>query len=306
MEKLITSTTAYRIFTGDLSLKRLSHAYMLYFSDQYNLRSALKLFALAFFGVSADCRDGRMIADESFPDMKIYPAPDKKITVDDASEIVDDCALKPVERDKKLYVVCGFESASPLVQNKLLKVLEEPPRGVHFLLGATSLAPVLATVKSRVKLLEIPPFSDGEIFLALERLSKNPLNRAAAESAEGVLGAAENALKGEWFGQVNAAAEEICSVKEIDKAAQCAVKYGDTKYKTELLSAMERVYARQLKNIISNGDTAGAIYEKPVYIYALESINSAFADLKFNANFSSLLYDFTLRVIMENDKWKRL
>ena len=147
MEELISRTAAYRIFSGDKSSGRLSHAYMLYFNDAGCLRDALKQFALVFFGCGKDGREGRLILSEGLTDLKIYPKPDKKLTVDAAGEIVDDAYLRPVEGDKKLYIISGFEEASALFQNKLLKILEEPPQGVYFLLGETSLAHVLDTIK---------------------------------------------------------------------------------------------------------------------------------------------------------------
>lgn len=306
MEELLKSTTAYRVFSRDVSRNTASHAYMLYFTDGYNMRAALKLFALELFGTRAGERDGDLILSENFSDCRFYPAEGKKLTAADAAEIADDCALRPVERDKKLYVLCGFEDASAIIQNKLLKVLEEPPQGVYFLLGATSLSPVLSTVKSRVKLLEIPPFTVGQILSALDRAQKNPLNAEAAASCGGNLGAAQNMLSGGWFKEVNAAAKEIIRADTLEKAGEVAIKYGDTKYKTELLSEMQRLYFEELKKTLSSGDTAGAILNRGAYLYALENISAAIADVKFNANFSNLLYDFTVRVIRENDKWKRL
>lgn len=305
MEKLIQCTTAYKIFSGDVQDKKLSHAYMLYFSDTQNLRSALKLFALNFFSVQDTGRDGARILHEDFPDCKIYPASDKKLTVNDASEIVDDCALKPVERDKKLYIISNFESADARVQNKLLKILEEPPAGVHFLLGATTLAPVLDTVKSRVKTLEIPPFTEREILAALNRKGENPLNAQAAKSCAGVLGEAQNMLYGGWFAEVHAAAEKIVCADTLEKAGQIALSFGEIKYKNELLAEMQRLYFEQLKMCCS-GNSSGAILTKQAIMYALENIPRAAMDVKFNANFSALLYDFTVRVVTENNKWKKL
>ena len=130
MDKLISQTAAYRIFAGDKSSGRLSHAYMLYFNDSANLRNALKQFALVFFGCGKDDRGGRLIQSEGLTDLKVYPKPDKKLTVDAAAEIVDDAYLRPVEGDKKLYIISGFDEASALFQNPLLKILEEPPHGV--------------------------------------------------------------------------------------------------------------------------------------------------------------------------------
>lgn len=299
MERLICTSAAYKIFCGDKRADKFSHAYMLYFADGRNLRSALKLFALRFFGADREDRGGRLILSEGLPDLKVYPRPECKLTADAAAEIVADAALKPLEYDRKLYVISDFQTASPIFQNKLLKVLEEPPAGVHFLLGTTSLAPVLDTVVSRVKLLEVPPFTPAEIFGALERSGKNELNASVSEACGGVLGVAQDMLGGGWYKEVASAAKEICAADSLSKATAAAFEYGDFKHKAELLSEMQRIYFGEVKNYANDADYRGKI-SKGAAIYAVESINGAFADLKFNANFSSLLYDFLLRVVQNN------
>ncbi|MDE7379824.1 MAG: hypothetical protein K2N14_02115 [Clostridia bacterium] len=299
MEQLIRNTAAFKIFCGDCKGGRISHAYMLYFPDERNLRTALKLFALQFFGADAEDRNGRLILTESLSDLKVYPAPDKKLTADAAASIVEDAVLKPLEYDRKLYIISAFDQASAIFQNKLLKVLEEPPAGVHFLLGATSLSPVLDTVKSRVKTLEIPRFTEGEILSALNRSGKNELNGAAAEACGGILGIAQDMLHGSWFGEVTKAAGELCYAVTTGKAAAAAVKYADCKYKRELLAEMQRVYFKEVKAYANDPEYSGKI-KKGAAIYAVQEINGALADVKFNANFSSLLYDLLLRISTRN------
>lgn len=299
MEQLIYGTAAYKIFSGDATSDRLSHAYMLYYPDGDNLRAALKLFALKFFGAAKDGRDGRLILSEGLPDLKVYPLPDKKLTAESAAAIVEDAALRPLEKDRKLYIISEFQSASPIFQNKLLKVLEEPPAGVYFILGATTLAPVLDTVKSRVKLLEIPPFTPAEIYAALQRISDNPQNRQAAEACGGILGEARNMLSGDWYAQVERAAEDICAAATVEKAAGAAFRYGDFKYKGELLAQMQRKYFAELKKYADDPDYRGALSLRAA-AYAAEAVNGALADLKFNANFSALLYDLLLRIAKIN------
>ena len=303
MKKLISGTAAYTAFSGDVNSNRISHAYMLHFQDAKNMREALKIFALKFFGATDNDPDGKRILNESFSDLKIFPEEGKKFTADCASALLADCALKPLERDKKLFIISGFNDATPLIQNKLLKTLEEPYEGVHFLLGVTSLAPVLDTVKSRVKTLTIPPFSESEIFEALERKESNPLNRQAAQSCAGIFGVAENMVNGGWFSEVNAAAEEICTTTDIGRAGEVAVKYGDIKYKTELLSAIALRYHKALTDGISGKETC---FETPALIFAGKCADKACMDLKFNAFFQGLLYDLMLRVIEENEKWLKL
>ena len=300
METLIKSTTAYKIFSADRKGNKLSHAYMLHFADPKNLRAALKIFAKELFaaeGVLLSRIDG-----ESYTDLTIYPAEGKKITADGVSEIIEDSALRPVEGDKKLYIITDFEAASALVQNKLLKTLEEPLEGIYFLLGATTLSPVLDTVLSRVKLLEIPPFSEAEILNVLNSQGANPENAAAAKSCNGILGAAQNMVSGGWFKEVREAATEVCRVNRISDIADAVKKYGEIKYKKELLSEMQNIYFSAL----TEGGEINKFLLKPTIIFALEELARANADLKFNAFFQGLLYDFMLKVVKENDKWLKL
>lgn len=302
MERLLRETTAYKILSGDRAQGRLSHAYLLHFRDGANLRAALKIFALEFFGA----KEGTILYDrilgESYADLKVYPQEGKKIAADGVAEIIADGALRPMEGDKKLFIITDFESASALVQNKLLKSLEEPIEGIHFLLGATATAPVLDTVLSRVKLLEIPPFTEEQIYAALERAGHNPLNAEAARAADGCLGAAQNAVAGSWFEEVRRAAKDICSTVTVEGVGEICAEYGDIKYKKELLAEMQRLYFSAL----TEGGFLSEKLEKPALVYALEKINGANADIKFNAYFSGLLYDFMLGVIEENDKWRKL
>lgn len=299
MEQLIYGTAAYKIFSGDRRNNTLSHAYMLYFADERNLRQALKLFALEFFGADKDDRNGRLILNEGLADLMIYPRPDKKLTADAAGAIVDDAALRPLEYDKKLFVISDFHDASPVFQNKLLKILEEPPQGVYFILGAASLAPVLDTVRSRVKTLEIPAFSPAQILSALERAKENPLNARAAQSCGGVLGIAQNMTEGGWYAETVKAATEICSASTVGRAVSAAMKYGDFKYKKELLAEMQRTYFEEVKKYAEGSEYSGVLTKRAA-VYAVESVNGALSDVKFNANFSSLLYDLLLRIVENN------
>lgn len=299
MERLIKGTTAYKIFSTDRRNNKLSHAYMLHIADRASLRNALKILAAEFFAA-----DGSLlprIQGESYPDFTVYPQDGKKIAVDGISEIIGDSALRPVEGDKKLYVIVDFDTASALVQNKLLKTLEEPLEGIHFILGVTSLAPVLDTVKSRVKLLEIPPFSEEEIFMALQREGDNPLNADAAKSCGGIFGVAQAMVKEGWFQSVREAAREICGVTKISQIGPVAQKYGDTKYKEQLLSEMQNVCFSAL-----TGRDKSLSLSEHTLIFALEQLSRANADVKFNAFFQGLLYDFMLKVVKENDRWQKL
>ena len=70
MEQLIKTTTAYKIFCGDIRSGKVSHAYMLRFEDAKNMRAVLKLFALEFFKTRDGQPLGHRILSESYPDFR--------------------------------------------------------------------------------------------------------------------------------------------------------------------------------------------------------------------------------------------
>lgn len=145
MIELFHSTIAYRTIERERKEGTLSHATLVVFPDEVYLRAFLKECAKAFFGAEEGDRTARLIDGETFSDCKFYPAQDGKWTVEDGKAIVSESALRPVEGENKLFVLDRFHAASPVVQNKLLKILEEPPAGVYFLLGATGVYGILPT-----------------------------------------------------------------------------------------------------------------------------------------------------------------
>lgn len=309
MDTLIKNSAAYKIFCREAEAGRLAHAYMLSYEDGQNMREALKVFALRYFGAEASSPTGARILHESYPDCRIFPERDKKFNVEAAAKLVEDCALRPTEADKKLYVICGFEECSAAVQNKLLKVVEEPPEGVAFLLGATTLAPVLPTIISRVRLLEVAPFTADEIYRALERSDRgNPLNRGAADSCGGVLGVAQ-ALAGGAYQEVRSAALEILSATDAGLAGEISLKYADCKYKKQVLAQCQRMMNDAARSAICGGECERQVadtWSLSALLCGAEQYGAAMRDLKFNAYFSALLYGVMLKVIEENDRWQRL
>lgn len=192
---LIERTNAYKIVANDKKAGRLFHAYLLLDKDEKYLRSTLKRFAkliLCEKGGCGECRVCRLIEKESYADAVFFPKIGDKILTEDVNAIIEDSFVKPLEGDKKLFAVSGAQNMPAAAQNKLLKTLEEPPQNVILLLGASNPYALLPTVRSRVKTLEIPPFTDGEIVRALEKTCPDKEKLAlAAACGDGTLGRAE-------------------------------------------------------------------------------------------------------------------
>ena len=96
-------------------------------------------------------------------DNRYYPKNNEKLLVSDSNEIVSEVFIKPVNFDKKIFVINNFDVSTTEAQNKLLKVLEEPPKNVYFLLSAKRQDKVLPTIKSRCDKIIISPLSEQEI-----------------------------------------------------------------------------------------------------------------------------------------------
>ncbi|MFU0832182.1 MAG: DNA polymerase III subunit tau [Oscillospiraceae bacterium] len=72
--------------------------------------------------------------------------------VDAIREIRSDAYVRPNEAPIKVYRLLGVQNMAEPAQNALLKVLEEPPENVLFLLTAVSASALLPTIRSRVQI----------------------------------------------------------------------------------------------------------------------------------------------------------
>jgi len=85
----------------------------------------------------------------------VFPKPfkeQKDLLVEDVEELMESAYLTGDE--ERLFVIKS-ENYSTIVQNKLLKLLEEPPNGIKFCLLVSSKAALLPTVRSRLSECEI-------------------------------------------------------------------------------------------------------------------------------------------------------
>lgn len=83
------------------------------------------------------------------PDVAVFDCSQQISVADFKSKVVFDAHTKPNQGDNKVYVLLNSTGLSPHCQNSLLKVIETPPLGVHFILTAGNTQLLLSTIKSR-------------------------------------------------------------------------------------------------------------------------------------------------------------
>ena len=308
MKTLLRSTTAYQALSGGEKGSG-AHATLVVFPDEVYLRALLKECAKAFFGASDSSREARLIDEESFSDCLFFPAAGEKLTADLGAAIIEECSLKPVEGTKKLFVLDAFHTVTPLVQNKLLKVLEEPPAGVYFLLGAANEYAVLPTVRSRMKTVIVPPFSEEAVEAALRRIHPGESVREAAAACGGVLSAAENLLEG--GGEDFRFAEQFIAGENIEKLCR---EIGGKK--PAFFSALRLVLRDMLFMATGQGQFAARkgkeverlsrMYPAGAIAAALALVDKAEREAKFNANYAQCLLSLAIGMMEERTKWQKL
>lgn len=69
--------------------------------------------------------------------------------VDTVRNIINDAYVQPNEADYKIYILASAHCMNQNAQNALLKILEEPPKYVVFILTTNSKSALLSTVLSR-------------------------------------------------------------------------------------------------------------------------------------------------------------
>ena len=100
----------------------------------------------------------------------------KNFTVDAVREIRDDAFVVPNESDKKIYILKNAHNMNEQAQNAILKILEEPPSYVYFIIVTESKSTMLETVLSRVQIYSL--LSNEEAFTEKEAQAVSGMVRA--------------------------------------------------------------------------------------------------------------------------------
>ena len=271
--------------------------------DNY-LTELAKVIACGEGDSPADIRVKNLIDKKIHPDVSFYPK-EKRLSVANADEIVEQSVVKPMELNKRIFVLNRFEELAQY-QNKLLKTLEEPPQNVVLLLGTVNETAVLPTVRSRSKMLSIPLFSEDEVADILdEDCPEKEKLRLCAFLGGGKLGETRRLYE---QGDVDKLYETCLSVLEKMNGAGDMLRYAD-EIKAfnvkDVIAALKVVCGEALKN----GARTAAINErlrKGVFIGIIERLNGLEKAANFNGN-QTMLADGVLFAVMEEKvKWQKL
>ena len=163
------------------------------------------------------CKSCKTFAAGTHPDYSVTALQDKKksITVAQIRQAREDAFIKPQSSKRRVMVIEQAHTLNEQSQNALLKILEEPPGNVVFILLAENKSALLTTVLSRCVTLSLvappldvavdflkkqnPKATDDAIIQAL-KVTRNNVGKAAAQ------------LKKKGFSKAYTAAEDFMNV----------------------------------------------------------------------------------------------
>ena len=313
---LIKNTTAYKIFSNDKVSGTLSHAVLIVCDDGVMLKKYLKIFASTLMCEKAEpcfnCRTCRLIDGENYQDVVFYPT-GKKLVVGDVSDLITKSYVKPLENDKKLFVISDMQDANFQSQNKLLKILEEPPENTYLLLGTTSIYPLLSTILSRVKRLDIPHFSDDEIFDELKGVYPDTERlKSAIKLSSGKIGEVVSRYESGVGEDVE---DLVLDIFNNIKNSRDVIKYSCKINKeniqdfivitSKLISEVTAIKSNSKKAKDNKLDYIVNSYSYGGLVFILEKLRDAEKALAFNGNATAIADGILFGIVEGKNKWSK-
>ena len=143
------------------------------------------------------------------PDTYFYPK-ENSFQVADANSIIDNAFLSPMIFDEKFFVINNVDNSTVAAQNKILKILEEPPTKVRFILNACNESKILPTIKSRCNIIRLQPIAldNMRAYFIQNKIDCSNLD-ASYEFGEGYVGKTLLAINNSYFNESNLLANSI-------------------------------------------------------------------------------------------------
>ena len=150
LEDVIAESKDFNLLCDEIKLSKAPKSLLLICRDGDYAFNFAKLLSISFVndGVFEKNDHFKKLQAGTHPDVKIYPTKEK-LLVSDSEEITFESFVKPISADKKIFIIRNIDNSMEAAQNKLLKILEEPPKGVIFILTCQNSNLVLPTIRSR-------------------------------------------------------------------------------------------------------------------------------------------------------------
>ena len=272
--------------TSMISLRRIPHAILIDGDKGTGRHTLARYIAQAAVcgkdnAPCGECRSCRVAESGAHPDITfISPEEGKKfINVGQIRTLRAEAFVKPHMSKRRVFVINTAETMNESAQNAFLKVLEEPPEGVIFILVSLSASELLETVVSRCTRLSLVP---PDIDTAIRYISENTdygreLIAAAAEETGGNIGAALGILSDGGGEKSDTVEKFIDYMLAGDQGKMLALTADIEKSRIDseiFIKELKAGLARRIRKIGMTGDTAAKLSE---FYYSLSEFEASLA-----------------------------
>lgn len=200
-EKQIKSLKVYLRFKNSLNDGKLSQAYLFLCPDRETNKILLlelaKLLQCDNLSACGECNNCVKINASTHPDVLVYPS-SSSFMVEDASSIYSNVQVKPMLAKYKVFIINNIDLSTEQAQNKMLKILEEPPANVIFLMSATNQDKVLKTILSRVQKFNVDKLSTESLKQIFSQTPQDVL-QVALSFGDGYIGKTLDIINNKTF-----------------------------------------------------------------------------------------------------------
>lgn len=187
------------LFTGSRGTGKTTMARI--FANTVNCSAPVQKNKDDYLAPCSKCANCKNFQDNNSPDIIEIDAA-SNTGVDNIRELRETAKLSPLQGKYKIYIIDEVHMLSQGAFNALLKILEEPPKHIIFILATTEIHKVPETIISRCQRFDFSKFDIEEIVFKLSAIAKsekikidNDALELIAVSAEGGMRDAESILE---------------------------------------------------------------------------------------------------------------
>lgn len=308
--------------------KRLPHAFIIEGADGLGKSTFARIIARGAMCVcreplSGECPHCRKIRENIHPDLMFVLGSGKinAISIESVRAMRKDAMIVPNEAEKRVFVLEDCDNMLPAAQNAFLKIFEEAPQHVVFIMTCRSAMNLLTTIRSRGRIITLNPVDvqegagyisnvlhSAEMHLAVGALTASGGNIGEALRLLGSESASQSAEKADAI--AGGIMEAACSGNELDLAVKCAATGKDRALGGMVCSILREKLRSALMVAVGAESTLdspdgnvlrlGSTLPPDVIIRQIDEINELSEMLRINI--SMPLFNTRLAIILQRRK----
>ncbi len=224
MENFIGNSDLLEMIKSVVKSGRFPHAFILEGEEGSGRHTLARIIASAAVCRSEEapcgvCRECQLVKKDGFCDVLTYEPDGATFKVDQVRRIREQAFVMPIEAGRKVNILLDCDKMNEAAQNALLKILEEPPSFMVFILVCRNASVLLPTVRSRCITLTLknPDFSDAVNYILMQTGKPEADIKDALTVSHGNVGKALGILDGTVSGSVEAAKEFFEAITNGDR-----------------------------------------------------------------------------------------